>query len=192
MKKAAIFVLLLFLSVQLINAQVRVKGYYRKDGTYVQPYYRSSPDGNPYNNWSYPGNVNPYTGEVARGNPETYLRNYYKLYGEYSSASYHNYRHNLEGNNFNNLQKKGSYAITDRNGATTGFIRYSHGRVFNIYNSDDKHIGFVQIRNKGRRYAVYDIGGGLVQASSGGSGAAMGNAFILILLIGALIVAVSV
>ncbi|WP_291908775.1 SH3 domain-containing protein [Chitinophaga sp. CB10] len=57
--------------------QVKVSGYYRKDGTYVQPHYRSSPDGNPYNNWSYPGNVNPYTGKVAPGNPDTYLKNYY-------------------------------------------------------------------------------------------------------------------
>ena len=58
-------------------AQVRVSGYYRKDGTYVQPHYRSNPDGNPYNNWSYPGNVDPYTGKVATGNADTYLDNYY-------------------------------------------------------------------------------------------------------------------
>jgi len=59
-----------------INAAVRVKGYYRKDGTYVSSHYRSNPDGNPYNNWSYPGNVNPYTGKIAPGNPTTYLKNY--------------------------------------------------------------------------------------------------------------------
>ncbi|WP_205513093.1 hypothetical protein [Longitalea arenae] len=35
------------------------------------------PDGNPYNNWSYPGNTNPYTGKVAGGDPDTYLSNYY-------------------------------------------------------------------------------------------------------------------
>lgn len=62
-------------------AQVRVRGYYRKDGTYVRPHVRSSPDGNPYNNWSFPGNVNPYTGEVAAGDPATYLRNYYNRSG---------------------------------------------------------------------------------------------------------------
>ena len=44
-------------------AQVRVKGYTRKDGTYVAPHYRSGPDGNFYNNWSTKGNVNPYTGK---------------------------------------------------------------------------------------------------------------------------------
>lgn len=31
-------------------AQVNVRGYFRSNGTYVQPYIRSYPDGNPYNN----------------------------------------------------------------------------------------------------------------------------------------------
>lgn len=72
-------------------AQVKVKGYYRKDGTYVQPHYRSSPDGNPYNNWSYPGNTNPYTGKTATGNPDTYLRNYYNRSSSSSSSSSYSY-----------------------------------------------------------------------------------------------------
>jgi uncharacterized protein YgiM (DUF1202 family) len=69
----------LFLTISFISAfsQVHVRGYYRSNGTYVQPYYRSSPDGNPYNNYNYPGNVNPYTGKVATGNPDTYLDRYY-------------------------------------------------------------------------------------------------------------------
>jgi hypothetical protein len=57
-------------------AQVRVKPYTRKDGTQVQGYYRSNPDGNPYNNWSYPGNVNPYTGKEATDDPNRYLEQY--------------------------------------------------------------------------------------------------------------------
>jgi hypothetical protein len=61
---------------------VYVRGYFRKDGTYVRPHYRSAPDGNPYNNWSFPGNVNPYTGKVAPGNPDTYLWNYYNRRSE--------------------------------------------------------------------------------------------------------------
>ncbi|HEU4583280.1 MAG TPA: hypothetical protein VFS67_33715 [Polyangiaceae bacterium] len=42
---------------------MRVRGYVRKDGTYVAPHYRSAPDGNFWNNWSTRGNVNPYTGK---------------------------------------------------------------------------------------------------------------------------------
>jgi hypothetical protein len=48
----------------------------RKDGTYVGGYYRSNPDGNPYNNWSYPGKVNPYTGKEATGDSNRYLERY--------------------------------------------------------------------------------------------------------------------
>jgi hypothetical protein len=55
------------------QAQVWVDPYTRKDGTQVQGHYRSNPDGNPYNNWSYPGNTNPYTGNQATGDPNRYL-----------------------------------------------------------------------------------------------------------------------
>lgn len=82
LKRKIVYFFFTFFFVMLFpvigNAQVRVKGYYRKDGTYVRPHVRSNPDGNPYNNWSYPGNVNPYTGKVATGNPETYLKKYRK------------------------------------------------------------------------------------------------------------------
>jgi len=44
---------------------VYVSGYTRSNGTYVQPYVRSAPDNTVYNNWSYRGNMNPYTGSVG-------------------------------------------------------------------------------------------------------------------------------
>jgi len=69
------------------HADVYVRGYYRSDGTYVQPHYRSSPDGNPYNNYSFPGNLNPYTGKIAPGDPDTYLKNYYGSGDSGSSGS---------------------------------------------------------------------------------------------------------
>ncbi len=40
-----------------------MKGYYRNDGTFVQPHHRTSPDNSINNNWSTKGNVNPYTGQ---------------------------------------------------------------------------------------------------------------------------------
>ena len=46
-------------------ADVSVRGYYRSNGTYVQPHYRSNPDGHSYNNWSTYPNVNPYTGRTG-------------------------------------------------------------------------------------------------------------------------------
>jgi hypothetical protein len=44
------------------GGSVHVRGYTRKDGTYVAPHERSAPDSTPANNWSTKGNVNPYTG----------------------------------------------------------------------------------------------------------------------------------
>lgn len=46
-------------------AQVRVKGYTKRDGTYVAPHYRSNPNSTKLDNWSTKGNINPYTGEAG-------------------------------------------------------------------------------------------------------------------------------
>jgi|RhiMetdeSRZDD1v2_1073273.scaffolds.fasta_scaffold291412_3 hypothetical protein len=74
MKKIAFLAIaLIFGWLTVAQAQVWVDPYTRKDGTQVQGHYRSNPDGNPYNNWSYPGNTNPYTGKQATGDPNRYL-----------------------------------------------------------------------------------------------------------------------
>jgi hypothetical protein len=47
-----------------------VRGYTRRDGTYVTGHYRTNPDGIFWNNWSALGKVNPFTGQVgAREQP---------------------------------------------------------------------------------------------------------------------------
>jgi hypothetical protein len=70
MKKFLSLLLLLLLLLDVSQAfsggrggSVSVRGYTRKDGTYVQPHYRSAPDGSFSNNWSTKGNTNPYTGK---------------------------------------------------------------------------------------------------------------------------------
>lgn len=52
-----------FTFISDVYAVVSVRGYYRSNGTYVAPHYRSDPDTSFSNNWSTKGNVNPYTGE---------------------------------------------------------------------------------------------------------------------------------
>ena len=37
------------------NALVNVNGYFKQNGTYVMPHIRTSPDGIPFNNFSYRG-----------------------------------------------------------------------------------------------------------------------------------------
>lgn len=89
MKKILIFMVAFLMFVPFLQAEavVSVKGYYRKDGTYVAPHYRSDPDGIKSNNWSYPGNTNPYTGKTAGGSVSSYLNNY-SSGSNYSSSLY--------------------------------------------------------------------------------------------------------
>ncbi len=62
MKKIFAFIAISFLLVSAAYAGY-VNGYTRKDGTYVQGHNRSDPNDTVRDNYSYKGNVNPYTGE---------------------------------------------------------------------------------------------------------------------------------
>jgi len=66
-------------------AQTHVNGYTRNNGTYVAPYYRSSPNYTKADNYSTLGNVNPYTGSVGT---KTYSD--YNNYGRSYTTSYNN------------------------------------------------------------------------------------------------------
>jgi uncharacterized membrane protein len=99
MKKTLFLTIALVLGwLSLAMAQVWVDPYVRKDGTQVGGHYRSSPDGNPYNNWSYPGNTNPYTGRQGTGDPNRYLENYNR-----------NNSGGLGGNSYNNPSNRNRY-----------------------------------------------------------------------------------
>lgn len=144
-----LFVSLCFLSLGVddLLSQVRVRGYFRKDGTYVQPHVRSTPDGNPYNNYSFPGNYNPNTGTTTPGNSESYLRRYYNqsnaddsefevdIEGYYRNDGTYVGPHKRsapDGNPYNNYSFPGNY--NPNTGTTTPgkpksyFRRYRHLR----------------------------------------------------------------
>jgi len=60
-------VILLVISIVIfagtLEAARRTGSYTTKQGTYVMPYYSSSPNRAKWDNWSSAGNVNPYTGK---------------------------------------------------------------------------------------------------------------------------------
>lgn len=56
------------LHISNAEAQDYVNGYARQDGTQVPGYERTAPDNTQTNNYSYQGNVNPYTGQVGTEN----------------------------------------------------------------------------------------------------------------------------
>lgn len=73
MKKTLVTILLSLIMVfglfSLAEAAVRIKGYFRSSGTFVQPHYRSNPNSSIFDNWSTKGNTNPYTGKSGTVNP---------------------------------------------------------------------------------------------------------------------------
>ena len=76
MKELLVFVLLLtysFLAFTQTNPNhVRVEGYYRSNGTYVKPHYRTAPNSTNRDNFSTLGNVNPYTGKSGYITPDNH------------------------------------------------------------------------------------------------------------------------
>jgi hypothetical protein len=67
--------LLLLLSLTWVTLtfarDVFVQPYFRQDGTYVQPHFRTAPDHSISNNYSTYPNINPYTGQQGKVNPWT-------------------------------------------------------------------------------------------------------------------------
>lgn len=64
-----IFIVVILFTSNVL-ADVSVRGYHRKDGTYVQPHHRSDPNHTTKDNWSTRGNINPYTGKIGTQDPE--------------------------------------------------------------------------------------------------------------------------
>lgn len=48
-----------------------IKGYVKKDGTYVAPSHATNPNKSKSDNWSTKGNVNPHTGKEGTKDPVT-------------------------------------------------------------------------------------------------------------------------
>jgi len=62
-KIISVFAIALAFISSTVLADVAVRGYYKNNGTYVQPHYRSSPNNTTRDNYSTYGNTNPYTGK---------------------------------------------------------------------------------------------------------------------------------
>ena len=66
MKKLILtFVVAIIATMSFAQNHVKVNGYYRSNGTYVQPHYRTALNNTVRDNWSTYPNVNPYTGKTG-------------------------------------------------------------------------------------------------------------------------------
>jgi hypothetical protein len=54
---------LVLLMPVIAAADQYVSPHFRRDGTYIEGYHRSAPNGTTLDNYSHQGNTNPYTGE---------------------------------------------------------------------------------------------------------------------------------
>ena len=59
-------------AVPVLAGETFVDGYHRRDGTYVAPHYRTTPDSSYNNNWSTAPNVNPHTGQQGTREPRLF------------------------------------------------------------------------------------------------------------------------
>lgn len=71
---------LVFLAIPQSASAGYTKGYYKSNGTYVQPYYRSNPNAFKYDNYSYRSN--------GYSSGSLYSRSYYTPTRNYSSRWY--------------------------------------------------------------------------------------------------------
>lgn len=89
--KKILFCIVLALCSSLV-ADTYVNGYTKKDGTYVQGHYRSSPNSTKNDNYSTYGNTNPYTGEAGTKKGDSYNYNY-NSNGNYETQKPYNYNY---------------------------------------------------------------------------------------------------
>jgi len=86
MKKAFFFIAFLFVAATSIaQTSTYVSGYTNSNGTYVQGYYRTTPNTTRNDNYSTVGNVNPYTGTYGTKPAD----NYYVAPSTYSAPTYY-------------------------------------------------------------------------------------------------------
>ena len=68
--KRILVLLSLLLAIPVCFASKHVRGYTKKDGTYVPPHHRSDPNTTQRDNYSSKPNVNPYNGKKGTKEPD--------------------------------------------------------------------------------------------------------------------------
>lgn len=69
-KMKNVLILAVLSVVGVAHADTYVNGYYRSNGTYVQPHYRTDSNSTINDNYTTRPNVNPYNGNVGTRQPE--------------------------------------------------------------------------------------------------------------------------
>jgi len=143
MKK--LFILLIVLLSIYNYSQVSVRGYYRKNGTYVQPHMRTAPNSTVTDNYSYRGNYNPNTeyNTSSSNNSQSTTYNYYN-----NSSSTSNYDkewvngyYRRDGTYVNGYYRKKKTTMTSSNNSDYVY----NGNSNNYKNSTKKYVNTTNV-----------------------------------------------
>ncbi|MCF6271378.1 MAG: hypothetical protein L3J41_16830 [Melioribacteraceae bacterium] len=151
------FFFVLLISIQILFAQtnpshVRVSGYYRSNGTYVQPYFRTAPNSTNRDNFSTRGNVNPYTGKPGWIEPDNnYNTLYYNTYSYNPTKIKSNYAPVLSLP----IKYKNRTYVEDENGKYSCYLTIKDERTFNIYDMNDNLILYLVINHR-KDWRIFD------------------------------------
>lgn len=129
-------ILIVFISIFCFNtlfaqSDVYVNGYFKKNGTYVQPHFKTAPNSSMFDNYSTKGNYNPYTGKPGWIDP------YSKVSSSYYNAIPYSYRPSYE-NLFVYLNIKDSYNYFKIVDAFDYQYKLFFTGIFKLNNNDTK------------------------------------------------------
>lgn len=135
-----------FVFAQTNSKHIRVSGYTRKDGTYVQPYFRTAPNSTLMDNFSTKGNVNPYTGKPGWINPNSKYNTFY--YDTYSYVP-KSLKSNFTKKSTLPIEYKNRTYVEDEFGEFTCYLTVKDEKTFNIYDMNDNLILYLVINHRG-------------------------------------------
>jgi hypothetical protein len=151
------FFTFLFSFAQINSNHIYVSGYYKSNGTYVQPHYRTAPNSTNRDNFSTRGNTNPYTGQAGYITPDsntssTYTPNTYSN----SSTTYPKTTYNTTSTSASNS----SYTSTNIYTTTS-----SYGQLWRKPSQTDA----IRPIEKGSRVKVIEYDDGFYKVISNGT-----------------------
>lgn len=149
--KKIFFTIVYFLVSNLSYCQtnsnhVKVSGYTRSDGTYVQPYFRTAPNSTNRDNFSTKGNTNAYTGQPGWIEPDSKYNTFYYntyLYNPNTTQTEYALNSTLP------IRFKNRTYIEDENGNYNCYLIIKDERTFSIYDMKDNLISYLVINHRG-------------------------------------------
>jgi hypothetical protein len=151
LRRLLFLVFVLFLLIAPLLGQtnphhVRVSGYTRSDGTYVQPYFRTAPNSTNTDNFSTKGNVNPYNGKPGWVDPDSKYNTFY-----YDTYTYqpNDGRSNNTSSSTLPLSNSSRTYIQDEHGNYTSYLTVKDERTYNIFDISDKLILYLVVNHRG-------------------------------------------